>query len=155
MNIIEEKILIPCLLGKCNSETRKTLKERYRYTKKYGLRAGFAAMTGNGIMKLIKEAATDGIKRHEKRYLGMILFNSGVTCISGSITILTNSTKVLKYAKACHSTSAAAWRVCHNAADFPLLAIDFLFFGEPVPSCGEADYDIFGNETDIFSAFTD
>ena len=38
--------LTPCLMGKCPPETRKIWKERYRYAKKYGLRAALHQDTG-------------------------------------------------------------------------------------------------------------
>ncbi len=70
----------------------------------------------------IKEAAADGVKCHSKRYLGSILFNSGLTCISAGIPLLTNASKVVKYLKACHSVCAAVWRGSHNIAELPLIS---------------------------------
>ena len=146
--------LTPCLMGRCSSETRKTWKEPYRYGKKYGIRAGFAGVTGTGLVTVAKEAATDGVKRHAKRYIGGILVNTGFTCISGGIPLLTNATKVVKYSKACHSVCAASWRVAHNIAELPMIVVDYAVFGEYVPSGGDADYDIYSKTTDIVSEFT-
>jgi len=146
--------LTPYLMGKCSPETRKIWKERYRYAKKYGIRAGFVGVTGTGLVTLAKEAATDGIKRHAKRYIGGILVNGGLTCISGGLPLLTNATKVVKYSKACHSVCAASWRTAHNSAELLTIAVDYTVFGEYVPSCGEADYDIYSKTTDIVSEFT-
>lgn len=75
------RALTPCLMGKCSPETRKIWKERYRYAKKQGIRAGFAGVTGTGLVTVVKEAATDGIKRHPKRYIGARLVDGGFTCI--------------------------------------------------------------------------
>ena len=95
--------LTPCLMGRCSPQTRERWKGRYRYAKKYGIRAGFAGVTGTGLVTIVKEAATDGVKRHAKRYIGGILVDSGLTCISGGLPLLTNATKVVKYSKACHA----------------------------------------------------
>jgi len=147
--------LTPCLTQRLSLETRDKWKERYRYTKKYGVRATFGAVTGTGCYTMIKEAAKDGVKRHAKRYLGGILINTGFTCISGGIPLITNATKIVKYSKACHSVCAAAWHEAHNIAELPLIVCDYALFGEYVPSCGEADYDIFSNEaTNFISEFT-
>lgn len=135
--------LTPCLTQSLSAENRKIWKERYRIAKKYGIRAGFGAVSGTGIYTLAREAAKDGVNRHAKRYLGGILINSGFTCISGGIPLLTNATKVVRYSKACHSVCAAAWRASHNIAELPLIACDYALFGEYVPSCGEADYDLY------------
>ena len=138
--------LTPCLTGRLSPETRKIWKERYRITKKYGVRVGFGAISGTGCLTLVKEAAKDGVKRHAKRYIGGILVNSGLTCVSAGIPLLTNATKVVKYSKACHSVCAASWRAAHNVAELPLILCDYAIFGEYVPSCGESDYDLFSNE---------
>ena len=150
-----EEAFTPCLMGRCSSETRKAWKERYRYAKKYGIRTLFVGVTGSGLLTLAKEAATDGVKRHAKRYLGAILMDTGLTCITGGIPLLTNATKIVKYSKACHSVCAASWRVAHNVAELPMILVDYAVFGEYVPSCGETDYDVYSETTDIFSAFTD
>ena len=146
--------LTPSLTQGLSTETRLRWKERYRTAKKYGIRSAFAAVSGTGIYTLVKEAATDGIKRHSKRYLGVILINSGFTCITGGMPLVTNATRVVKYSKACHSVCAAAWRASHNIAELPFIACDFALFGEYVPSCGESDYDLYGSTTDIISEFT-
>ena len=107
-----------------------------------------------GTYMLLKEAAKDGVKRHGKRYIGGILITSGLTCISGGIPLITNATKVVQYSKACHSLCAAAWRANHNIAELPLIVCDYDIFGEYVPSCQEADYDIFSGTNDVVSEFT-
>lgn len=145
--------LTPCLTSRLSSDTRAKWKERYRIGKKYGIRAGFSGVTGTGLVSLAKEAAVDGVKRHGKRYIGGILVNGGLTCMSGGLPLLTNATKVVKYSKACHSACAAAWRTCHNVAELPLIVCDYAIFGEYVPSCGESDYDLFSDTTDVFNEF--
>ena len=57
--------------------------------------------------------------------------------------LITNGTKVVKYSKIVHSVCAASWRAAHNVAELPLIVVDYAVFGEYVPSCGEADYDIY------------
>lgn len=145
--------LTPCLTSRLSAETRNIWKERYRIGKKYGIRTAFSGVTGTGLVTLAKEAAKDGVKRHAKRYIGGILVNGGLTCLSGGLPLLTNATKVVKYSKACHSACAAAWRTCHNVAELPLIVCDYAIFGEYVPSCGEADYDLFSKTTDVVNEF--
>jgi len=146
-------VLKPCLTSRLSAETRNIWKERYRIGKKYGIRTAFSGVTGTGLVTLAKEAAKDGVKRHAKRYIGGILVNGGLTCLSAGLPLVTNATKVVKYSKACHSACAAAWRTCHNVAELPLIVCDYAIFGEYVPSCGEADYDLFSETTDIVNEF--
>lgn len=56
--------LIPC---RCSAETRNKWKERYRYTKKYGIRVVFAGVTSTGLVTVAKEACAYGVNRHAKR----------------------------------------------------------------------------------------
>jgi hypothetical protein len=140
--------------GGMSPETRKLWKDRYRFVNKHGIRVGFAVVTGSDAFSLVKEASKDGVKRHAKRYMGTILIDGGLTCISGGIPLLTNATKIVKYSKACHSVCAASWRAAHNIAEFPLIALDFALFGEYVPSCGDSDYDLYSKTTNVISEFT-
>lgn len=151
--MIFTEALTPSLTGRLSPETRNRWKERYRRAKKYGIRTAFSGVTGAGLITIAREAATDGVKRHAKRYMGGILVNGGFTCISGGIPLLTNATKVVKYSKACHSVCAATWRMSHNIAELPLIFCDYALFGEYVPSCGESDYDIFSTTTDVINEF--
>lgn len=105
--------LTPCLMGSCSPQTRETWKERYRYAKKYGIRATVAGVSGTGMVGVLQEAAKDGVKR----YIGGILVDTGLTCFSAGLPLLTNPTKVVKYSKACHSVCAASWRAADNIAD--------------------------------------
>ena len=145
--------LTPSLTSRLSADTRARWKERYRIGKKYGLRAAFSGVTCTGLITLAKEAALDSVKRHSKRYIGGILVTGGLTCVSGGLPLLTNATKVVKYSKACHSACAAAWRTCHNIAELPLIVCDYTLFGEYIPSCGESDYDVYSNTTDVFNKF--
>ena len=154
MELPVTEVLTPCIMGRYSAETRNRWKERYRYTNKYAIRAGFAWVTCTGLITVVKEACANGVKRHAKRYLGGILVDAGLTCLSGGLPLLTNGTKALKYSKAMHSVCAASWRAAHNIAELPLIVVDYAVFGEYVLSCGDADYDVYSNTTDIISEFT-
>ena len=62
----------------------------------------FATVTGTELVRLIRESVTDRIKRHSKRYLGIILINNGMTSVSIALSLLTNANKAYKYALAFH-----------------------------------------------------
>lgn len=62
--------------------------------------------------------------------------NGGLTCMYSELTLITNSTSVIKYAKTCHLAYAATWRACHNAAKLLFIVCDYTIFSEYVPSCG-------------------
>jgi hypothetical protein len=135
--------LTPYITSSINPETREIWKEPYPLAKKYGIRASFGAVIGSGMVSMVKEVAKDGIQRHVKRLIGVILVDNSLTFVFVGIPLLTNATKVVKTAKAVHSAC------CHNVAEIPTFALEFVLFGEGVQSFGEADYDWYSQDTDI------
>ena len=62
-----EALSIPCFTSSMSAETRFVWKERYRSSKKHGVRASLGLVTGAGVTTLLQEAAKDGVIRHGKR----------------------------------------------------------------------------------------
>lgn len=133
------------LIGK----DKKQAKEIYRNIKKHGIRGTFLLANGVGLWCVVKELAADGIICQGKRYLGSCLMHFGCYTFSGGAVLVTNFTTVVKYSKTLHSICAAGYRCAHNLAETPMLICDYMLFAEPVPSCGENDYDLLGNATDV------
>lgn len=131
------------------------MEETISLYKKYGICAEFAGVTITRLARIAMEVTIDGIKLHAKCYLGVILVDTGLTCISGEIPLLTNTTKVVKYSKAIHLVCAAYWRVTHNIAELPIISVDYAVFGEYVSLCKEADYDVYSTRTYVIYIFTD
>ena len=82
-----------------------------------------------------------------------LLLDGGLSCVSGGFPLLTNVTKVVKYSKASHSASAVAWRIRNNVVELLLIVCDYAIFAESVPSCEEANCDLFSNTTAVFNEF--
>ena len=95
---------------------------------------------------MLKKASKNGVKRHDKRYIGGSLINTGLTCIRGGVPLFTNGKKVVKISKHCHSVCAASWGCSHNIAELPFLICDCALFGEYVPSCEPIAYNIFSKD---------
>lgn len=66
----------------------------------------------------------------------------------GALTVVTNSTRVIKYAKKADSVTSCIYRCAHDASEVPLVGLDFLVFGEYVPSCPDDGYQLFDLSTD-------
>ena len=69
------------------------------------------------------------------------------------MTLVTNSTKILKYVKKGHSITSCIYRCAHDASEVPLVALDFLVFGEYVPSCPDDGYQLFNVSSDALDQF--
>jgi hypothetical protein len=148
---VSEALTTPCLTSRMNPAARKELKEKYRVAKKYGIRAAWGAVTGSGLLEIGKEVVKGQVVHHGKERIGGLILLGCSHIGLGALPLVTNSTKILKYAKKAHSFTSCVYRCAHDASEVPLVALDFLVFGEYVPTCPKDGYQLFSVPTDGFS----
>ena len=145
----------PHLTQRLSPANKEKLRSHYRFLKKNGIKAGFGLYTGVGASKILWDASKGELITYGKRKIAAAIALASASAFSGSVVMLTNVTKVAKIANATHKTCAAAYRVAHNVAEFPIVLCDYALFGEYVSTCDENDYNLFnfsGDGTeDIFS----
>ena len=112
-------------------------------------------MTGSGVLEIAKEVAKGEIVKHGKKKVGSLILLGCVHIGFGTVTMITNSTKVIKYAKKAHNVTSCIYRCAHDASEVPLIGLDFLVFGEYVPSCPEDGYQLFNVSSDALDEITD
>ncbi len=152
---VAEALTTPCLTSRMDPTSREKLKEKYRVAKKYGIKAAWGAVTGSGVLELGKEALKGEVLTRGRKKIGSLLL-LGCTHIGcgAAIPLVTNSTRIVGYAKKAHSVTSCIYRCAHDASEVPLVALDFLVFGEYVPSCPDDGYQLLGNVTsDTLAAF--
>ncbi len=148
---VSEALTTPCLTSRMNPEARKKLMEKYRSAKKYGIKAAWGTVTGAGVLELGKEVVKgEAVKYGKEKLGGLIILGCGHIGL-GAIPLVTNSTRLIKYAKKAHSVTSYVYRCAHDASEVPLVALDFLVFGEYVPSCPKDGYQLFPVPTDALS----
>ena len=152
---VAEALTTPCLTRRMNPAARKQLKEKYRVAKRYGIKAAWGVVTGAGILELGKEVIKGEIINRSREKIGALLILASAHVGIGSIQLVTNSTKILKYAQKAHSVTSCIYRCAHDASEVPLVALDFLVFGEYVPSCPNDGYQLMNVSSDALSNFDD
>ena len=92
---VAEALTTPSLTSHMTPTARQKLKENYRVAKRYGIKAAWGVVT----LELAKEVAKGEIVKQGKQKVGSLIL-LGCTHIGlGAVTVVTNSTKVIKYAK--------------------------------------------------------
>jgi hypothetical protein len=153
---IAEALTTPCLTSRMNPAAREKLKEKYRTAKKYGIKAAWGVVTGSGILELGKEYVKGEVITRGKKKIGSLILLGCSHIGLGAVPLVTNSTKIIKYAKKAHSVTSCIYRCAHDASEVPFVALDFLVFGEYVPSCSDDGYKLMGNITsDALSTLDD
>lgn len=145
---VAEALTTPSLTSRMDPAAREKLKEQYRIAKRYGIKASWGVITGSGVLELAKEVAKGEVVRHGKQKIGSLLLLGCSHIGLGSLTLVTNSTKVIKYATKAHSVTSCIYRCAHDVSEVPLIALDFMVFGEYVPSCAHDGYQLFNVSSD-------
>jgi hypothetical protein len=148
---IAEALTTPSLTSRMSPAAREQLKEKYRTAKKYGIKAAWGVVTGAGLLEVGKEVVKGEVINRGKKRIGSLILLGCSHVGLGAIPLVTNSTKFLKYAKKAHSVTSCVYRCTHDASEVPLVALDFIVFGEYVPSCRENGYQLFNVSSDVLS----
>lgn len=137
---IAEAFTTPCLTNNMNPVARKKFKEQYRKAKNYGIKAAYGVIIGVGVLEVTTDFTKGEIIRYGRRRVGLLILLACTHVNLGLVPLITNSTKIIKYAKTAHSVTSCICRCAHDASEVLLVALDFLLFGEYVPSCPDNDY---------------
>jgi len=104
MPLFTEALILqtPHILRNVSPERKAKLGESYRKWKNRGLRFTFGAISGGSICQVGYELLKDEFKTYGKQKIGAILVATGATVCSGGLVLVTNGTKVVKYANMTH-----------------------------------------------------
>lgn len=121
-----------------------------------GIRFAMATTFGGGWRSVLKEAGKQSLKYGGRKALGAV-----TTIVCGyfgsvGIVLLTKSTRVVKYAKICHSVCSGGLDIAELCASTPILAIEILVFGRPALLKAGQGFDAFEmGEIDPIDKFFD
>jgi len=145
---VADALTTPSLTSHMNPAARQKLKEKYHVAKRYSIKAAWGVVTGSGVLELAKEVAKGEIVKQGKQKVGSLILLGCSHIGLGAVTVVTNSPRVIKYAKKAHSVTSCIYRCAHDASEVPLIALDFMVFGEYVPSCPDDGYQLFNVSSD-------
>lgn len=152
---VTEALTTPSLTNNMNPIARKKFKERYRIAKAYGIKSAWGVVTGAGVLEVAVDVVKGEVVKLGKQKIGSILILGCTHVGLGLVPLITNSTKIIKYAGKLHSLSSCVYKCAHHASEVPLVALDFLLFGEYVPSCPDNGYQFFNVSSDALSNLDD
>ena len=112
-------------------------------------------VTGSGVLELTKEVVKGEIIQHGRKKAGSLVLLGCSHIGFSAVTTITNSTRIIRYAKKAHSVTSCIYRCAHDASEVPLIALDFLVFGEYVPSCPDDGYQLLNVTSDTLANFDD
>ena len=150
---VAEALSTSCLTSRMNPLARKKLLEQYRVAKKYGIKSAWAVVTGSGVFELAKDVAVGSVSNYGKEKIGSLILLGCTHVGLGAVPLVTNSTKILGYAKRAHTVTSCVYRCAHSASEVPFVGLDFLVFGEYVPSCPPNGYQLFNVSSDALDQF--
>ena len=150
---VAEALTTPCLTQHMPAAARNRLKERYRKAKKLGIKAAWGVVTGAGVFEIGKEVVKGAVVNKGKKKIGALIILGCSHVGLGALSLVTNSTKLLNYTKKAHSITSCIYRCAHDASEVPFVALDFLVFGEYVPSCSSNEYQWLNVTSDALSNF--
>jgi hypothetical protein len=131
-----------------NPVLQRKFKEKYRVWKGYGLKGAWGLITGAGLLELATEVVKGEVLKHGKQKVGSLILLGCTHVGLSAVPMITNSTKILKFVKTAHSITSGIYRCAHDASEVPLIALDFLLFGEYVPSCPPDGYQLLNVSSD-------
>jgi hypothetical protein len=135
-------------LMKLEEEKICALENTWGATRSKGIRFALCTTFGGGWASVVKEAGKQSLKYGGRKALGCV---TTVICGyfgSASIVLITKSTKIIKYAKVCHSACSGGLDVAELCASAPIAGLEIAIFGRPVIIEGQG-FDLFSKNADV------
>ena len=115
------------------------------------MRGSLALLTGSGYYSFVKELGKGAACYCGRRWLGCSLITISGYLGFGGVPLITNSTKVVGYAKGAHRIFATVMDATETTAGLPLAFVEVAVFGRPVPKAENSTLSMYPNGTDIFT----
>lgn len=124
---------------------------RYSQCKRYGYRGIVAWATGAGVKNLVIEIGKGTVRKWGRNKLGIIIIFCCAYVATPALSLITNSTKMLNYAKTAHTVISSTVEYIEDSANLAYLPFDMILFGQPIPIGEEGRLNLFGNDLDPFN----
>lgn len=120
-----------------------------------GIRTCLLVTFGAGWRSVIKEAGKQTLRYGSRKALGFV---TSVVCgyfCSVSVCVITNSTKIVKAAKCCHSICSGGLDFAELCAACPMHVVEIAIFGRPAVLDNSQGFDMFSSEDDPVAGLID
>ena len=123
----------------------------YSSGKVNGARGIYLWATGMGVWKIVREAATDGVKRYGKKKFATFCLSAGGWALGLVVTLLTNSSQIINVTTRLHSIISFGAECFEDGGNLMFLPLDMTLFGQPIPVGDPDRFNIMTNFTDFLS----
>lgn len=121
----------------------------YSLAKRNGSRGIYLWATGMGVWGVVREAATEGVKRYGKKKIAVLCLSAGGWAFGPVVTLLTNSSKIIGTATRLHSLISFGFECIEDGGNLLFLPLDMTLFGQPIPVGDPDRFNIMTNFTDF------
>ena len=119
--------------------------KRYSRCKRYGMRGIYCFLTGTGLIEVVKETSKGTVVQYGKRRLAGVVVSLSAYICAPAITVITNSTKIVKVCKRVHTTVSYVGEAGEDMSNLSFLPLDMLIFGQPIPIDKKGRFDLLGD----------
>lgn len=119
--------------------------KRYSSCKRYGMRGIYCFLTGTGIIKVVKEILKGTVVQYGKRGLAGVVVSASVYICAPAISVLTNSTKIVKVCKRADTTVSYIAEAGEDMSNLSFFPLDMMIFGQPIPIDKKGRFNLLGD----------
>ena len=123
----------------------------YSLGKRNGARGIYLRATGMGVWGIVREAATDAVKRYGKKKFAIFCLSEGGQALGPIVTLLTNSSRIINVTTRLHSVISFGAECLEDGGNLLFLPLDMALFGQPIPVGDPDRFNIMTNFTDFLS----
>ena len=123
----------------------------YSQCKKHGIRGIYAFVTGTGVANLVVDICKGKIVQYGKRRLAVLILACSTYISCPAISILTNSTRVLRMSKLVYTCVGYGFELCEDLSNVSFLPMDMALFGRPIASGQPGRFTTWTEITDVIN----
>lgn len=117
----------------------------YSRCKRYGMRGIYCFVITTGLIEVVKEALKGTVVQYGKRRLAVVVVGLSTYICAPAITVITNSTKIVKVCKRVHTTVSYVAEAGEDMSNLSFLPLDMLIFGQPILIDKKGRFDLLGD----------
>ena len=138
-------------LSYLNQTDYSDIANKYSTAKRYGLRGVMMFASGAGVLGIVKDVAKGTVINYGKRKFAAVAINGALYVCSTAVMVLTNATKIIKWASRVHSATSFVFKCVEDTGNVVLLPFDLALFGQPIAVGVDGRFDLIKNSSDFLS----
>lgn len=119
----------------------------YALAKRTGYRGICLWASGVGAIEILREVATNSLKRYGKKKLAIVCLSARVWAVAPFMTLITNSSRIINATTRIHSLISFGAECLEDSGNLVFLPVDLALFGQPIPIGEENCFNIMKNIT--------